>query len=268
MGTGTIYPVRVFHYNDPNLLLPGEDLRFIRMGPQSPFMALAISAGQYLLAVGAVLNTLTLVIELGTNAVVAYNYTSYYYPLTWWLIAVLTRIIAAVPSNILQRSWLKREGISPGNVTGPERASERAPSDQRRKITWRKRSTAWVQRLLRVWGSGIKHIKHAIRSEVTICANQPLPDKLPQLAWVVFLNCCCGALGFFHIVYGTLILSSLLFIMNKDAILCVSRFVMSAACCRLSFHNGVCRHEEQTGKAVVGWTFDSGTGIEVRRPGQ
>lgn len=63
--------------------------------------------------------------------------------------------------------------------------------------------------------------------------HQTTPDKLSPPASVLFLNYCCGALGFFHIVFGTLVFSSLLFIMHVDALLCVSRLVISAACCRL-----------------------------------
>ena len=233
MGTGTIYPIRVFQYDDPNLLLLGEDLMFSHMAPQPPFKALAISAGQYLFAVGAVVNTLTLLVEIGTNAVVSFDCTSYFFPLIWWLNAVLIHLMAAVPYNVVQRGWLKRKDISGGNTVGPVRASERALSYQRGKITWAKQSMAWVRQLVRVWGSGVKYVIHATSSEITICANQLPPDRLSPPAFIMFLNYCCGALGFFHIVFGTMIFSSLLFIMHIDAILCVSRLVVSAACCRL-----------------------------------
>ncbi len=228
MGAGTIYPVRVFQYNDPNLLLRGDELTFGRMGPQPPSRAMAISAGQYLLAMGAVVNTLTLLNKLGTDAVEAFDCTSYFFPLVWWLIAVLIHLMAAVPFNAVQRGWLKRQNISAANTGRRVQGSECSLTVRRAKTARGKQSM-----LVRVWNSALKYVKHAIRSEITICANYPPPDKLSPPGWVVICNCCCGALGFFHIVFGTMIFSSLLFITYVDAILCVSRLVISAACCRL-----------------------------------
>ncbi|KAL2044220.1 hypothetical protein N7G274_002925 [Stereocaulon virgatum] len=233
MGTGTIYPVRVSQYDDPNLLLLGEDLKFSHIGLQPPIRALAISAGQYLFALGAVVNTLTLLVEIGTNAVVSFDCTSYFFPLIWWLIAVLIHIMAAVPFNMVQRGWLENKDVSGANTVGSMRASERALSDQKGKTTWTKQSVAWVRQLVRVWGRGVQYIIHATRSEITICANQLPPGKLSPPVSVVFLNYCCGALGYFHIIFGTMIFSSLLFIMHIDAILSISRLVVSAALCRL-----------------------------------
>ena len=233
MGTGTIYPVHVFQYDDPNLLLLGEDLMFSHIGPQPPLRAFAISAGQYLFALGAVVNTLTLLVEIGTNAVVSFDCTSYFYPLIWWLIAVLIHVMAAVPFNMVQRGWLKGKDVSDGNTVRPIRASERALSDQKGKTTWTKPPVAWVRRLVWVWGRGVKHIIHATSSEITISANQLPPGTLSPPVFVIFLNYCCGALGYFHIIFGTMIFSSLLFIMHIDAILCISRLVVSAAICRL-----------------------------------
>lgn len=110
MGTGTIYPVRVFQYDDPNLPLLGEDSVGCHIGPQPPFKALAISAGQYLFVGGAVMNTLTMLIALSTNAVQAFDCTSYFFPLIWWLLAVLIHLMAAVPFNIVQRGFAHKKG--------------------------------------------------------------------------------------------------------------------------------------------------------------
>lgn len=233
MGTGTIYPYRVFQYNDPNLLLSGEDSVFSQMGPQPHLKAIAISTGQYLFAVGAVVNTLTLIIELGTNAVEAFDCTSYFYPLVWWLIALLIHLLAAIPFNAVHRGWLQTKDNNAGNGTRSVQGAEPVLSYQREKTISAKKPMGWVRRLVRTRGCVVQWVMHASRSEVTISANRPPPDELLPSALVRFSSYCCGALGSFHIVFGTMIFSSLLFIMYIDALLCIVRLVVSAACCRL-----------------------------------
>lgn len=99
--------------------------------------------------------------------------------------------------------------------------------------TWCRCNKKWLRWWRRKRLESRHYLIHATSSEITICANQLPPGRLSPPVLIMSLSYCCGALGYFHIIFGTMIFSSLLFIMHIDAILCISRLVVSAAFCRL-----------------------------------
>ena len=237
MGAGTVYPTRVFEYSDPNAIVKITRQKFdwLMIGPQRTVVAVLISALQYVIALGSVVNTLTLVIQLGTDTVESFDCLSYYYPVIWWLLAVLIHSLAAIPFILRQ---LEKNNTAVGPAFPHDRTPSAMPTMQSKvfkgtiKQQWRDGLMTKFQTYLATTKRYLILVGKAIQSEVTICANQPPSRKIKVSKWTIVLNCCGGVLGFAHIVFGTVVFSAMLFIMTQDAAICVGRFGASAICCR------------------------------------
>ena len=206
LGAPSIYPARPLEYADPL-----ECLR-TRPGPQNKFVveafrwkgsAYAVSLVEYILALAAVANVIQNAVELGTNTVLHWRCNSTLFPLLW-VLSTLTVHLSGVLSYWLSRtSRLSRS---------KHQRQQRGFADQ----------------------NALETIRYWWASEVTPCANHEKPEMVvaDEAFGVLFLNWTTTLLGLVHVVFGTLVLSSLLFISIIFSLYVVLRFLASALVCR------------------------------------
>jgi len=82
----------------------------------------------------------------------------------------------------------------------------------------------------------IWRMKRYIIEEMTICACRPpvlLSSNIKVPLWCVVFNTTASLIGLVHIIFGTIVLSSVYFIRIETAVYCIVRFIVSAVICRL-----------------------------------
>lgn len=213
LGAPTLWTVsRLFEGNTPDRVRTTKMDSLVVPGTPTPRVAAAVSACEYLLAAGAVANTLYTAVEVGRNIVLAWGCTTQFTPLFWALSPMIVHAIAAANYRFL----VKRRTA---NTT-------RRPSEKNDTVTasLSKRSSKTIRR----W----------FLDEMTICANRKdiigsecETIRIPVMARL--LDITIGIMAFVHFLFGTAAFSSLQFVTVHDAFgrtLC--RFALSTFVCR------------------------------------
>lgn len=213
VGAPGVWPTRVFLYDDPAKCLRRG---LFSLTPQSTARSRWISATQYILAVGAIVNLLQTAIMLGRLTVISWSCNFDYGPLAWSLIPLAIHGIAAVSYNIEIARTVRRVRVQSSSEQSAEPSSKVLVTflEKRANMKW------WEK-------------------EFSLCANQPhgleaLLKQKKMYPLAVLLNCVASLMAFFHLLLGTMLFSSMVFIAVWDIMNSVLwRYLLSTVVCRL-----------------------------------
>ncbi|ESK84418.1 hypothetical protein Moror_6241 [Moniliophthora roreri MCA 2997] len=204
-GSVVVYPSRILVYDDPvGTVLPSPNTStLLSLLPliRQPKTRKLIRVIEYVAALGAVANVFYMSLELGWRTILSWDCDSSYLPLLWVLLPGVIHLISIF-------SFLLR----PKAVSGGAHDA----SSQR---------TATTKVLPRDGTQGQK--SQGLRSGAeTICTLHPT-------RWTLLIDSIVSGVAVGHIMFGTLIFSSLMFMTVKDTVPVIFRFGMSAVICRI-----------------------------------
>jgi len=211
LGAPAVYPTRIFEFTDPHSVLRHKEhvLRLPLLGTRS---AIICSVLEYVFALAAAASIISTSAQLGGKTILVWACTNQAMPLIWTSLSAAIHIGAALAYKIALSSGDRRRNHG-------YQSTKSGDSD----------SSARTGTLHRISG--------LLRSEFRICAlrKQLHAHKLedpPSVA--VLLSCFAGVGGFWHVVFGTVIFSSLAFISVIEFLNYVFwRYLLAAAVCRL-----------------------------------
>ena len=215
IGAPSVWPTRIFTYDDPATCV-GRGVNRIDVGPQPLWRARLLSVAQYVLVIASIANLFQVSIELGSQTVLSWACTLDYGLLAWALVPLAIHLIAAASYNFEIRSAEKhiRKEVQNGDTP-------RSPLVRSMTFLHKRAELSWLAK------------------EFTICANQPkglesLLKEKKMSSKAVFLNCVASLMAFFHLLFGTMLFSSLVFIAVWDIMNSILwRYLLSTAVCRL-----------------------------------
>lgn len=165
--------------------------------------ALIFSLLQYTLALGASANLIDVNWQLGTFAILSFSSDNSFQPLLWMLAGFLIHVIGAI-------AVFFRFTLRPKVSAAPRGAGRKAASF-----------------LLFIWSK--------IGQDFRLCNHQPAAELHVRKRIHAFylFSWLTSTLTIAHIVYGTLIFSSSLFIGTEDAVIVFGRQFGSVILCRI-----------------------------------
>lgn len=234
LGAPAVFPTRVLEYDNPMEVLQSEPPRDKPKIPKlDTTFASVISLAEYLFALGAVVNMVDTSWALGVNTVLDWSCTTYIAPLIWTLIPVACHGLGAASLHVLKRTERHRQqqkSVAHAQST-QTRAFAKAGSTAVVRAAPVRKPVVMEHFLLALW--------QLLEAEAVICANRSAEDKAPCMhkkapLVAVLLNVAAGIIGFVHIILGTVIFSSLLFVPVEDVMKQVlSRYLASTVVCKL-----------------------------------
>ena len=205
VGGPAVFCFRAMTYDDPLAsLLPSRTFLtrtpMRRKGLGAKITRNVISLLEYMVALGAITNVVEASWMLGIQTIVSWKCEISFLPLTWTSLAMVVHLIAS-------GSWLC------SNTMRSMRVGHNQGETAHRFWQW-------------------------TRSEFTLCAARERGGFLdgreqPASRLVVFANIFAQAGSFASVIYGTILLSSLLFIGVLDSFKYVIRYLLSALACRI-----------------------------------
>ncbi|KAI0602517.1 hypothetical protein F4775DRAFT_534321 [Biscogniauxia sp. FL1348] len=249
IGSPSVYVARAFEHSEPLKLLQDRKRRYHnRWGADEEDVdTLAFSGGskdkrgrhgsyrsatikkygisitQYLIALAAAANIATQCWELGTRTVCSFWSETIYGPLVW---ATLSIPIYGAGALAL---WMQVRRTDPGYFSPAVR-----PGDDDR--AHHANGQHEISREAEKRKDGVRAcLGMLVRTELSPCTSggpvsiEPLDERKRFLTWSWVLSTCT----IFHILFGTLLLSSLLFIGPQDALVVIVRYMMSVLVCRV-----------------------------------
>ena len=225
IGAPAVWPTRVFQYNDPAIILapvdPDNHPKLVIGMVTSENLSFAISAAQYLLATGAIANVIYTSIDLGEKTILSWGCTTTFLPLVWIGAASVIHVIAATSYAVTRRKVRNKTVDGGDNVQRIQEcpgSASHSPLDRRT-----------VRNL-------VPEICRVITKETTICANQDKKayDSTTVPKGTMALNVFAGCLSFVHLVFGTVVFSSIQFVSVWDVLNQILwRYILSTVICRL-----------------------------------
>ncbi|KAI0834865.1 hypothetical protein F5Y06DRAFT_149911 [Hypoxylon sp. FL0890] len=221
LGAPVSTPTRVFDFDDPRDLLSGKG-RNLAIGRIAGWLAILISAVQYVLAGLAATNVISTMIAVGQKTTLAWACTTQFAPLLWAVLASFVAVVAM--AGTLMIKWTYPSGDCRYGKTST--------------YVGRHTNIGYAPRLIALFW---RNIGQALRSEITICANRndrafghgrEKHTKLPKLA--VFLHIAAGCMSFVLFLFGTAVFSALQLVTFIDAFArIIARLIASSVICRL-----------------------------------
>jgi hypothetical protein len=174
-------------------------------------VASIISGLQYLLALGCAANVLHNSFQIGDRTILVWKCNVWYLPLIWSLAPILIYFAVCVPYHFTSVAAFFRAACEEPSVSG---AKENRPK--------------WTS----FW-----RLETALSSNQQKCEMSDIPAMSKTVSGLLNLG---FALGLIHMIVGTVIFSSLLFISAVDTLPVILRYAVSAAVCRgiLAFELG------------------------------
>ena len=248
LGAPGVLQTRIFEYEDPSELLdPPEGSRQnvraqLILGPWTSKSSLVLAAVEYVFTLACCVNTVSLAIQLSNRSVLSWGCTRTWPTIVWAFVPLVIHGIAALGYRLTLESRRGRQhsrNAPDGSTTGhPFR--ELTSSGQDSKMSGTTTTALQLQNLNEPRKPATTPAPW-LRREGTSCTShsQNVQMRLPRLNISnkvnigIFLTCIAGFLSFFHLLYGTVTFSGLLFIQTLDAIGIVSmRFLASSIICR------------------------------------
>ncbi len=214
-GSPSVYFDRAFKYSEPTGLLADHPLRLRQDPIRGPFRVLVVLL-EYLFAGVAVANVALVDYELGVKTICVIMTDWIWAPMFWGFLTILIHGAAAVVTRLRMRR-LGRDEHPTGRDIGLREWA-------RRHLRMPGLLYGWEVAEWRVFSSS---------SRGDIGDNDVRIDVFPEskefivLAWVLSAGTIC------NILFGTLILSSTVFIGPRDALAVVARYMASVMVCRV-----------------------------------
>ncbi|CAJ2503440.1 Uu.00g108340.m01.CDS01 [Anthostomella pinea] len=206
IGSPAVYVSRAFEFHDPRQPLRDRCGRYHLFRPASKASRWALAAAQYAVALAAAANIATLNWELGVRTACTFWTETIFAPLLWGILSVPIHIAGTLALRLRVRRTTRGAGDDDVRYTFAQ----------------------WLRATPR-------RVAGLARSEWTPCAAQ---DELRVVAfdegktfisWAWLLSTCT----IIHILFGTLLLSSLLFVGPQDALGVIVRYMASVLACRV-----------------------------------
>ncbi|KAE8338278.1 hypothetical protein BDV24DRAFT_166482 [Aspergillus arachidicola] len=198
LGSPAVLPDRPFEYPNVKALLGADRLKKrITIPKPGGRTWILISVLEYIVALGAVANIATVCYQLGIQCICNYATEVTAQPLIWAFIIGLIHIGGAIALSLRYRVI---------------RSPMREPHIARQN---------WFRRYL------IREITPSLYS-----TPPPDVDEIEESYLFLLFSWCVSIGAVVHILYGTMVLSSLLFISVEDALANAGQFLASVVCCR------------------------------------
>ncbi|KAI2602618.1 hypothetical protein GGR54DRAFT_494659 [Hypoxylon sp. NC1633] len=217
LGASAVYTLRIWDYEDPLDIInttkrPREDGIFIRLAVAlHPYRRFVLTV-EHLLVLLAIANVIQVSLDLGWRSVSSFDCDGSYYPLSWVLVPAFLHLLAVISFWVTPRGIsriAKGRRNSSGLMSPPERAKTDTYALQKRHI-----------------------------NQVSIQYDTaPRDDRLvlyterPSL-WTLALQYIATGCAVGHVLYGTMVFSTLMFLMVSDAVPVIMRYALSAVVCR------------------------------------
>lgn len=200
LGAPSMYLSRISEYINPFEILDSA-IKSPLAGRTTLILGTTLPLLQYFLAAGAVANNIELALRIGSQSVLVWGCRSWYMPLVWVLFPISTYTIASLSCHIvLEKQQHAQEGCSEGFARG---------------------------------GIVEDMFKTCLQC-LQVCIHLPLIEKgRPPPQGAVLLQMIAACLAFVHVVLGTLILASLVFVGFHDTLYILARFLSSVLVCRI-----------------------------------
>ncbi|KJJ30141.1 hypothetical protein AFLA70_121g002561 [Aspergillus flavus AF70] len=198
LGSPAVLPDRPFEYPNVKALLGADGIKKGLTIPKPGGRTwILISALEYIVALGAVANIVTACYQLGIQCICNYATEVTAQPLIWAFIVGLVHIGGTIALSLRYR--VIRSPVGETHTVQPN----------------------WFGRYL------IREINPSLYS-----TPPPDVDEIEESYLFLLFSWCVSTGAVVHILYGTMVLSSLLFISVQDALALAGRFLASVVCCR------------------------------------
>ncbi|KAK3389771.1 hypothetical protein B0H63DRAFT_464309 [Podospora didyma] len=204
LGSPSLYFNRAFEYRNPHEIIQGHNEHLPQHRPGG-WKSAGIVCLEYLLAMASVTNIAVQTWELGLQTFSSVWPETFLAPSVWAVLRVILHLLGMV----LVRMRIRRNG---GGIKSGQQIS-----------FWR-----WCQTVF-------PRCRDACTTEFRPCVTQDdvSVDTFKETKRFLCLAWLLHTLSVAHILYGTLIFSSLSFIGTRDATMVLGRFMASVLCCRV-----------------------------------
>lgn len=240
VGAPGVLQTRVFEYEDPAELIDAEESARrtgrtqLVLGPWSKGMSVLVSVLEYLLAAASIVNTIHMAVELERRGILSWGCTRNWPTIVWACIPLVIHGIAAIgykltlekssPYSISNAIVMRQAPTFFTRLDAADKGATATTTEHDpHNIPIQQRNHQWIHR---EW---LSCASHSYASWIRL----PSVDPSTRVTIGVMLNCIAGFLSFFHLLYGTVVFSGLLFIDPLDAIGQIAmRFLTSSMICR------------------------------------
>ena len=210
LGSPSVYMSRAFEYTDPATLLQDRRGR-LRQHAWTGWKLQLLTAGQYIVALAAMANIALMNWHLGIRTVCSIWSDNVIAPILWSTLTVGIHTLG----SILLRLQIKRIDLS------------KTPSvkDAQRSNSMPEKLPKELYRVLRKWAR--------TEFQSSCCQKSIHVTAFGERHIVIIFSWILSTLIVSHVIYGTIVYSSLYFIGPRDALVVVVRFMTSVLACRI-----------------------------------
>ncbi|OGM51134.1 hypothetical protein ABOM_000332 [Aspergillus bombycis] len=201
LGSPAVLPDRPFEYPNVKALLGTDRVKKrITIAKPGGRIWILISALEYIVALGAVANIATVCYQLGIQCICNYATEVTAQPLVWAFIIAVIHTGGTIALSLRYR--VIRHPVVEPHTSSPN----------------------WFR----------SYRSYFVREITPSLYATPAPDvdEIEESYLFLLVSWCVSTGAVVHILYGTMVLSSLLFISVEDALANVGRFLASVVCCR------------------------------------
>jgi hypothetical protein len=187
-------------------------------------LAVGVSVLEYALVIGAMANQIDNTLMLGRRVIIAWrcSYNVAGQLLFWIILGVFGYWMAAVSFRVRMRrpaatDALAHRGINEAESKRPTTRTNKMEPSGAKRLVRRLRRVAQMELTPRIFRSGSVYLRQI--------------EQHSLMAETIYLVASLFTLA--HLVYGTLIFSSLLFVSTTEAVLVVVRYFITSLVCRL-----------------------------------
>ncbi|KAK1765830.1 hypothetical protein QBC33DRAFT_542615 [Phialemonium atrogriseum] len=206
LGSPSVYLSRAFDYCNPKDILEGKNDRLTQWRPAGAAKS-AVAMAEYVLAIAAVGNVAHVSYQLGIRSVSSIWSDTVLGPMIWALLVIVIHVVGTL-------SMCFRVRRDMGNTRGIGGSVDKGPIKWLRNTWWFIRELPSTEMTPSVAQSDM---------EVTFIKESP---KYIIVSWFLSPFIIC------HIIFGTFLMSSLLFLGPKDALGVAGRYMGSVLVCR------------------------------------
>ncbi|KAI0970957.1 hypothetical protein F4678DRAFT_462091 [Xylaria arbuscula] len=204
-GNPSVYMERVFDFRQPGKMLERRRGRYPPYEPETPFRRRVVAAMQYMIVLAAVANVATISWQLGLGTVCAWWSNTIFAPLVWTILSIPIHFAGIFAVRLRVRRIYSDE-------------------DKAVDIGFGQWLRMLPTRLERFWKS--EWAPAVTQDEIRI---KSFEESKIYVAWSWLLSTATVI----HILFGSLVLSGLLFIGPSDALVVIVRYVASVLACRI-----------------------------------
>ncbi|VBB87066.1 Putative protein of unknown function [Podospora comata] len=221
-GSPSVYFGRAFEYHDPAQILHDHPSRLPQWRPSMWYYKLSISMAEYIIALAAIANIATLNWEPGVKATCTLWTNRTFGPTIWALLGLVVHIFGTIGLRLRVCGW-------------------RGPKKEVLEAARRKEESAFhIRERLAPAGGWISSIPRRL---LGLLKTEPIPSASEgydvrivtfQESKLFLVAAWVGSMAtVLHIIFGTLIFSSTIFVGVEDALSIVGRYMASVSICRI-----------------------------------